>query len=219
MFCPCRAHRMDDILTKSWPQIPHWGRTHSRLLHHTCGDEPLLVQLCKRFIKRFFFCGAFRSKNNTVSRCAQLALRSSNSHVSNTLNYIEHFYNVDNFDIVESSESLYISSNFEKWRDWCKDYMFYPRSTWRAMVYIYVYSIYNTPKWKVCICRIIIILHVTQPISTISPFTSIFPYDHPSSHQVYSYHQFTVDYPALCEGVSLPGFFPNLTRLYKFYVY
>ena len=76
-------------------------RTHSSLLHHICGDDPFLVQLCKRFIK--FFRGAFISKNVIVSMCAQLALRGSGSHVSNSLNYVAHFYNINKCDIVESS--------------------------------------------------------------------------------------------------------------------
>jgi hypothetical protein len=93
---------------KVWRLPP---RTHNSLLSLICEDEPIDVQLHRRFFK-FFRC-AMKSCNYNVSICARLVVEGSRSATCNSLNFICRKYNVCKYVINKTSLKTIANCNRE----------------------------------------------------------------------------------------------------------
>lgn len=74
-------------------------QTHCHLLHYICSDDPIEVQLHKRFLK--FVHTALNSQNIYTSMCAKLATSASNSTIANSFNHVIYKYNLSRYHIAK----------------------------------------------------------------------------------------------------------------------
>lgn len=83
-------------------------RTHSRYLPWICRDQPIKVQLYKRFIK--FYQSLFNSSNLCCKCCYALVVNGTRSHVSNSLSLITENFQIsrrelNNIDVSKISST------------------------------------------------------------------------------------------------------------------
>ena len=91
------------------------SRTHNVLLPLIVNDAPVEAQLHKRFIK--FFHKALRSGNDCTRTCAQLALNTSHSSVSNSVHFLCQLYQIPVSSLLKSPLNVAINCIFSNQPD------------------------------------------------------------------------------------------------------
>ena len=76
-------------------------RSHGHLLHLLCGDDPVEVQIHRRFVNFMFSC--YHSQNSLIALASKLVISGSRSGACNSLNYVCNMYNIDKSNIFQNA--------------------------------------------------------------------------------------------------------------------